>query len=138
MPLAFVTVQLTLDLSDSCVKSAHIHLWSNNQRLMDTARREVVSRAAHLADNGPVLVKRCNKANGRFTPRPKGAPQVTWHLVAALEKDMPFPAGCALFQVTWDALYPSILGCSATNTARFFLVLEQIRGNLNSYRQFKR
>jgi hypothetical protein len=71
---------------------------------MDTARREVVSRATRLAGNGQVLAKRRNKANDRFTPRPKGAPQVTWHSVAALEKDMPFPAGCALFQVTWDAL----------------------------------
>jgi hypothetical protein len=34
--------------------------------------------------------------------------------IAALEKGMPFPAGRALFQVTWDALYPSILGCSTT------------------------
>ena len=100
---------------------------------MGTARREAVSRATRLAGNGPVLAKRRNKANGRFTSRPEGALQVIWYCVAALEKGMPFPAGGALFQVTWNALYPSILGCSTTNTARFFLVLEQIRGNLNSY-----
>jgi len=77
---------------------------------MVTARREAVSRATRLAGNGPVLAKRRNKANDRFTLRPKGAPQVTWHCVAALEKGMPFPADSALFQVTWGALYPSILG----------------------------
>ena len=76
---------------------------------MDSARREAVSRATRLAGNGPVLVKRRNKANGRFTPRPKGASQVTWLGVAALEKGMPFSAGCVgvphhLFQVTWGAL----------------------------------
>jgi hypothetical protein len=63
---------------------------------MDAARREAVSRATRLAGNGPVLAKRRNKANDRFTPRPKGASQVTWHSVAALEKDMPFPAGLRL------------------------------------------
>jgi hypothetical protein len=88
---------------------------------MDTARREAVSRATRLAGKtqstrcargasfGPVLVKRRNKANGRFTPRPKGASQVTWPGVAALEKGTPFSAGCVgvphhLFQVTWGAL----------------------------------
>ncbi len=52
---------------------------------------------------------------------------MTWHASpkaptfgAALEKGMPFPAGCVgvphhLFQVTWDALYPSNLGCSTTS-----------------------
>ena len=63
---------------------------------MDTARREVVSRATRLAGNGPALVKRRNKANDHFTSRPEGASQVTWHRVAALEKDMPFPAGLRL------------------------------------------
>ena len=100
---------------------------------MGTARREAVSRATRLAGNGPVLVKRRNKANGRFTPRPKGASQVTWPGVAALEKGTPgpaprakrvqwvFSAGCVgmphhLFHVTWDALYPSNLGCSTTKS----------------------
>ena len=76
---------------------------------MDTARREAVSRATRLAGKGPALVKRRNKVNDRFTPRPKGMPQVTWHCVAALEKGMPFPAGFALFQVTWGTLCPSFL-----------------------------
>jgi hypothetical protein len=82
--------------------------------------------------------------HGRFTSRPEGAPQMIWHRVAALEKGMPGPApragpsprakrvlwlqrvlwvfstGCVgmphhLFQVTWGALYPPILGCSTTN-----------------------
>ncbi len=89
--------------------------------MMGTARRAAVSRATRLAGTGPALVKRRNKANDRFTPRPKGAPQVTWHCVAALEKGMPFPAGCVgvphhLFQVTWGALYPSFLYGSTTNS----------------------
>jgi len=82
---------------------------------MDTARREAVSRATRLAGNGPALVKRRNKANDRFTSRPKGAPQLTWYGVAALEKGMPFPAGCALFQINWGTLYPSNLSCSTTS-----------------------
>jgi hypothetical protein len=74
-----------------------------------------VSRATCLAGKGPALVKRRNKANHRFTSRPKGVSQVTWHCVAALGKGMPFPSGCALFQVTWNTLYPSNLGCSTTS-----------------------
>ena len=92
------------------------------------------TRFARGASFGPVLVKRRNKANDRFTPRPEGASQVTWHRVAALEKGMPFTADCALFQVTWDALYPSILGCSTTvYMSTFDAGIEQIRGELNSY-----
>ena len=154
---------------------------------MDTARREVISRATRLAGEthctrctrgasfGPVLVKRRNKAKGlphergpaherrecfgcsecfghdRFTPRPEGASQVVWHRVAALENGMPGPAPRAervlwvfstgrvgmphhLFQVTWGALNPSILGCSATvYMSTFDAGIEQIKGELNSY-----
>ena len=109
---------------------------------MDTARHEVVSRATRLA--GKTHCTRC-------TPRPEGAFQVTWHRVAALEKGMPEPAprakrvlwvfstGCAgmphhLFQVTWGALNPSILGGSATvYMSTFDAGIGQIRGELNSY-----
>jgi hypothetical protein len=79
--------------------------------MMNTARREAVSRTTRLAGNGPALVKRRNNANDRFTPRPKGVPHMTWHCVTALEKGMPFPAGCALFQVIWGTLYTSYLSC---------------------------
>ena len=64
---------------------------------------------------------------------------MTWHRVAALEKGMPFPADCVgmphhLFQVTWDALHPSILGCSTTvYMSTFDAGIGQIRGELNSY-----
>ncbi len=88
--------------------------------MMNTARREAVGRATRLAGNGLVLVKRRNKANDRFTPRPKGALQVTLHASpkaptfgTALEKGMPFPADCVgmphhLTWPIWDALHPKI------------------------------
>jgi hypothetical protein len=36
VPSDIVTIQLTSDLPDSGVKSAHIQRWSNNQDLMNT------------------------------------------------------------------------------------------------------
>jgi len=77
---------------------------------MDTARREAVSRATRLAGNGPVLAKRRNKANDHFTPRPKGAPQVTWNKAQPAGNGMPFLRAATQCQVTWGALHPSILG----------------------------
>jgi hypothetical protein len=42
-----------------------------------------------------------------------------------------------LFQATWDALYPSILGCSTTvYMSTFDAGIGQIRGELNSYYDF--
>ena len=58
---------------------------------MDTASYEVVNRATRLAGNGPALVKRRNKANDRFMPRPKGEHQMSRHGVATLGKGHAIP-----------------------------------------------
>ncbi len=63
---------------------------------MSSASRETVERTARLAGNGPVLAKRRNTAGDRFTTRPQGATRMIQYGVAALEKGVPFPAGCAL------------------------------------------
>jgi hypothetical protein len=55
-----------------------------------------------------VLALWLNAANDRFTARPKGATQMFQYSVAALEKDKPFPAHCALSWNIWLALNPSI------------------------------
>jgi hypothetical protein len=54
------------------------------------------------------LTKRCNTADDCFTARPKGATQMLQYGVAVLEKDMPFPANCALSWNIWVALNPTI------------------------------
>ena len=58
-------------------------------------RREQLPKA-RLAGNGLVLGKRCNATDDRFPARPKGGSQMSQYRVAALEKDMPFSADCAL------------------------------------------
>ena len=73
-----------------------------------SASREAVDRKARLAGNGPILVKRCNAASDCFPARPKGATQMIQSGVAALEKDMPFPAGCVFAWIIWVALKPSL------------------------------
>jgi len=82
---------------------------------MDSASREVVDRQARLAGNGSVLAKRRNTADDHFTSRPKGATQMTQYFVAALGKDTPFPADCALSWIIWVALNPSNQPCWTTN-----------------------
>jgi hypothetical protein len=71
-----------------------------------SASWEVVDRKARLAGNGPVLAKRCNAADDRFPVRPKGGAQMSQYSVAALEKDMPFSAVCALSWNIWMPLNP--------------------------------
>jgi len=71
-----------------------------------SARWEVVDRKAHLAGNGLVLAKRCNTTDDRFPTRPKGGSQMPQYGVAALEKDSPFSAGCALSWNIWEPLNP--------------------------------
>lgn len=44
-----------------------------------------------------VLSKSRNTVDECFPARPKGATQMTQYGVAVLGKDLPFPAGCALF-----------------------------------------
>ncbi len=68
----------------------------------------MVERKARLAGNGLVLAQRRNTANDRFTARPKGATQMPQYGVAALEKDMPFPADCVLSWAIWVALNPTL------------------------------
>jgi len=66
----------------------------------------VVDRKARLAGNGPVLTKRWNATDDRFPARPKGGTQMPQYGVAALEKDMPFSAVCALSWNIWVPLNP--------------------------------
>ncbi|MCH7507716.1 MAG: hypothetical protein IID60_10495 [Proteobacteria bacterium] len=73
-----------------------------------SASWEVVDRKARLAGNGLVLVKRRNAADDRFPTRPKGVTQMSQSRVAALEKDEPFSARCALTWNIWVALNPQL------------------------------
>jgi hypothetical protein len=82
---------------------------------MGSASCEAVDRKARLAGNGSVLAKRRNTAEDRFTTRPKGATQMIQYGVAALGKDTPFPADCALSWIIWIALNPLNLPCWTTN-----------------------
>ncbi|MEE8496086.1 MAG: hypothetical protein V3S21_06355 [Xanthomonadales bacterium] len=66
----------------------------------------MVDRTASLAGNGLVLAKRRNTTDDRFPARPKGGSQMLQYCVAALEKDMPFSAVCALFWNIWEPLNP--------------------------------
>jgi len=68
----------------------------------------VVGRKARLAGNGLVLAQRRNTANDRFTARPKGVTQMPQYGVAALEKDMPFPADYVWSWTIWVALNPTL------------------------------
>ena len=52
------------------------------------------------------LAQRRNAANDRFPARPKGGTQMSQYGVAALEKDMPFSAVCALSWNIWVPLNP--------------------------------
>ncbi|MCH7507949.1 MAG: hypothetical protein IID60_11695 [Proteobacteria bacterium] len=70
----------------------------------DSASWEVVDRKARRAGNGLVLGKRCNATDDRFPARPKGGSQMSQYRVAALEKDMPFSAVCALSWNIWAPL----------------------------------
>ena len=76
--------------------------------ITDSASWEVVDRKAHLAGNGLVLGKRCNATDDRFPARPKGGSQMSQYRVAALEKDMPFSAVCALSWNIWEPLNPQL------------------------------
>jgi len=67
---------------------------------------EVVDRKARLAGNGLVLAKRCNATDKRFPVRLKGGSQISQYCVAALEKDIPFSADCALPWNIWEPLNP--------------------------------
>ena len=67
----------------------------------------MVGRKARLAGKGPVLAQRRNAADDHITARPKGATQMPQYGVAALEKDMPFPAFCVLSWTIWVALNPT-------------------------------
>jgi len=49
-----------------------------------------------------------NNADGRFSARPKGAHPISQCGVAALEKGMPFSAGCALPWLIGWALHAAI------------------------------
>ena len=69
-----------------------------------SASWEAVDRKARLAGNGLVLGQRCNATDDRFPARPKGGPQMSQYRVAALEKDMPFSAVCALSWNIWEPL----------------------------------
>jgi len=82
--------------------------YSFNMIITGSASWEVVGRKARLADNGLVLGKRCNATDDRFPARPKGANQMSQSCVAALEKDEPFPARCALTWNIWVALNPQL------------------------------
>ncbi len=53
-----------------------------------------------------VLAQRRNTANDRFPARPKGGTQMSQYGVAALEKDKPFSAVCALSWNIWVPLNP--------------------------------
>jgi len=66
----------------------------------------VVDRKARLAGNGLALAKRRNTPDDRFPARPKGDSQMLQFGVAALEKDQPFSADCALSWNIWEPLNP--------------------------------
>ncbi len=68
-------------------------------------RREQLPKA-RLAGNGLVLAKRRNATDDRFPARPKGGTQMSQYGVAALEKDQPFSAFCALSWNIWEPLNP--------------------------------
>ncbi len=76
---------------------------------MGSASCEAVDRQARLEGQWRVLAKGRNTADERFTTRPKGATRMIQYGVAALVKDMPFTADCALSWIIRVALNPSDL-----------------------------
>jgi len=71
-----------------------------------SASYEAVDRQARLKGQWRVLAKRRNTADDCFTTRPKGTTRMIQYGVAALEKDTPFPAHCALSWIIRVALNP--------------------------------
>ena len=78
-----------------------IYLRKQPVRMRSAARRTTAGLA--VANS-----KEYNNADDRILAGPKGAPQISQCRVAALEKGMPFPAGCALPWLIWGALHPKI------------------------------
>jgi len=102
---------------------------------MDAAGCEVVDRKARLAGNGRSLAKRRNVADDRFTTRPKGVTQMIQFGVAALEKDSPFPADCALSWIIWVTLNQSNLPCWTTRLGNGMLALLLPQGIVATQKQ---
>ncbi len=50
------------------------------------------------------LFKQDNAAEGCFSARPKGSPQIPQSYVAVLDKGLPLPANCALSWEIWGLL----------------------------------
>ena len=72
---------------------------------MGSASREALLRGvAPLGKDA--ITGEARLAVKRFTTRPKGATRIIPYGVAALEKDMPFPADCALSWIIRVALNP--------------------------------
>jgi hypothetical protein len=52
----------------------------------------------------PALFKQDNAAEGGFSARPKGSPQIPQSCVAVLDKGVPLPANHALSWKSWGLL----------------------------------
>ena len=64
--------------------------------MLHSAGREAVSCQARERRTSRCVSSERNNADGRFPPRPKGAPPTRQCRVALLEKGLPFPSECTL------------------------------------------